>query len=184
MLCNPYSSSNLLDFPGAACAASHTSKFRTFLLVPVKILCMLSHADKGEALYSSSQLLSDQDALGRSIQTEWASISEIGKLFVTVQSPSHCVPHASCHYQPWEMLYFPVRKVCLSFPPLHLQWCSNVPVSWGNLFMTKKKPLFWGLDWCSQLMSEKVSGGQAVKLWSREDEPWYTAHGVIFKQSE
>lgn len=31
-------------------------------------------------LYPSSQLLSDQDALGRRIQTEWAGTTEMGEL--------------------------------------------------------------------------------------------------------
>ena len=57
---------------------------------------MLSHADKSKELYSSSQLLSDQDAFERRIQTEQAGMTEMGKLFVTMQSPSHHVPHALC----------------------------------------------------------------------------------------
>lgn len=72
------------------------SKLRTLLLVPVKLICMLSHADKGKELYSSSQLLSDQDALGRRIQTERVGITEMGKLFVTMQPSSRRVPHVSC----------------------------------------------------------------------------------------
>jgi len=88
------------------------SKFRTFLLVPDKLICMLSHADRGKEFYSSSRLLSDQDALGR-IQTERADAAEMGKLFVAAQSPSGRVPHVLCQFSaPGDAVFLSKKSLC------------------------------------------------------------------------
>lgn len=82
------------------------SEFRTFLFFPVKLICMLSHADKSKELYSSSQLLSDQDAFKRRIQTEQAGMTETGNCLLPC-SHLHIMFLMYCvSYQPWEMLYF------------------------------------------------------------------------------
>ena len=61
-------------------------------------------------------LLSDQDALGRTTQTERAGMTEMGKLFVTMQSPSCRVPHASCQLSALgDAVFLSKKSLCAFF---------------------------------------------------------------------
>lgn len=109
-------------------AASHMRKFRTFLLVLVKLICMLSHAGEGKEYIhflscSVTRMLEEEFRQKELVLLRWEGwyhtvtfpcwSSWIGSLI----SPGRCCFSESLKFLP--------------FPPLHFQWNFETTISQG-----------------------------------------------------
>lgn len=151
-------------------------KFRIFLLVPVKLICMLSHAGEGkEYIHFLScwvtRMPEEEFSLKELVLLRWEG------WFHAVTFP-WCSSWIESLISPGRCCFSESLK-SVSFPPLHFQWDFQITISQGG-FLRPESCCSGSLGWCSQLTA--VSGGQDG-AWnrSREEELRYAVHDVISK---
>lgn len=165
MLCSLYSLSNLLDFPWAL-RQLLTWESSESSCVPVKLICMLSHAGEGKEYIhllscSVTRMLEEECRQKELVLLRWKG------WYHAVTFP-WCSSWIVSLISPWRCCFSESLK-SVPFPPLHFQWDFEVTISQGHFFNDQNKSCCSGsLGWCSQLMSENRHGSLWGPGWDLE----------------